>query len=179
MKSLISILLVAALCGCAVPPPQMSRQEALSTTQRHYQGVTQDRILQLVESIFDLSDESDYTYAHTADGLKASRRYDVYLIFIAPSGNFVWDVRAVPDQDGVLVTVQVEEHAGGIGIQTSTELFNTVNPYNMFWERLDYLLGKNDHWPTCDEAEAAVGHKPLYVNQLRPWCYYTDDKRPD
>lgn len=179
MKNGLLIMLAAALFGCAVPPPQMSREEALIATQRHYPGVTQGQILQRVESIFDLSDGSDYTYAYTSDGLKANRRYDVYLVFIAPSGNFIWDVRATPDQDGVLVKAQVEEHSGGIGIQTGTELFNTAIPYNMLWERLDYLLGKSDHWPTCDEAKAAVGNKPLYVNQLRPWCFYTDDKRPD
>ncbi|AEC22239.1 hypothetical protein PT7_P003 (plasmid) [Pusillimonas sp. T7-7] len=28
--------------------------------------------------------------------------------------------------------------------------------YDVFWARMDYLLGKNDKWMTCEEANSRV-----------------------
>lgn len=178
-KNLIAILLAAALSGCIPPQRQMSREQYLQTTQKHYSGVDAEKVLQLAEQMFTLSDGNDYSFSYTDSGLRASRFYNVYLVFGISQGNFVWDVDTVRENGGVLVKIQVEDRSGGLGNPTMSRFYNTPATYDLFWRRLDYLLGKSDHWPTCSEASALYQNNETLWGDISPWCYVTADKRPD
>lgn len=54
---------------------------------------------------------------------------------------------------------------------------NSTAIYDLFWGRMDYLLGRRDEWMTCDEAEARRKAGITY-GQLEALCSVTTDDLP-
>lgn len=179
MRTLIFVLLIVALSGCIPSQRQMSRDQYLKTTQKHYPGVDAEKVLNLVEQIFTLSDGTDYSFSYTDTGLRASRFYNVYLVFGISQGNFIWDIDTEEKDDGTLVKIQVEDRSGGLGSPTMSRVFNTPATYDLFWKRLDYFLGASDRWITCSEASTLYRENENLWGDIAPWCYVTADKQPD
>lgn len=171
MKGLIIAAAAAALvAGCATNRPQLSRDEWLKTTTHVYQGVTKEQALEATEKLFRLADGDDFTFFHTEDGMTAVRKWSFYLVLAAGFGTDYWNIKAVPVDGGVKVTAAVSTQAQGIAPMPTTA--NNVysagttpmagSPvdgtaiYDVFWARLEYLLGKRTAWMTCKEADDRV-----------------------
>ena len=56
---------------------------------------------------------------------------------------------------------------------------NSTAIYDLFWGRMDYLLGRRDRWMTCDEAKARRKAGTTY-GLLEALCSVTtDDLAPE
>lgn len=170
-------LFVMLLSGCAAPPPQMSREEWLAMAQRDYAGVTKDQALSAAEKLLRLADGDDFQITHTEEGISATRNWLAYLVIAAASGTDFWAIKATSIKDGVRVSMQVNTQSQAVTPMatsgsnwTATTMPMSGSPvtgtaiYDVFWSRLDYLLGKTTQWMTCEAADERVRQKITWGN---------------
>lgn len=171
MKNIISALLLASLLGgCAVQHQPQSREEWINTTTRNYIGMGKEQVLTATEKLFRLADGDDFKLTYTDDTVQATRSWTVYLVIAAAMGTDYWTIRANQTGDTVKVTAQVNTQSQAItpmptttsGTWTAGTMPMSGTPvmgtaiYDVFWARLDYLLGKTDEWMTCEQANKRV-----------------------
>jgi len=174
------ILLIAALSfllvGC-VKTPQMTPEEWTQATQRHYDGVSQDEVAKAVEKLFRLADGSDFKTLRLADGLYASRNWGMFVVLTSEYGTDYWLLKMVEKDGGVDVAVRVTTDLAAYTSIERTDQNLTAGPagtlkastmplggetvtgtalYDVFWARLDFLLGKSTEWMTCDQSNQRV-----------------------
>lgn len=163
-------MLALLLGGCATQHPPQSREDWLKTTTRTYSGVTKDQALTAAEKLLRLADGDDFALTYTADTVQATRSWSVYLVIAAAMGTDYWTIRADQVGDAVKVAVQVNTQSQSItpmptttsGTWTAGTMPMSGSPvmgtaiYDVFWARMDYLLGKADEWMTCEKANKRV-----------------------
>lgn len=167
MRFVILLVTFAALVGCAVKQPQMSREEFLRLTQRTYEGKTPEDVYSAAEKLFRLADGDDFRFFHTEDSLVATRSWLVYIVIGGAAGTDTWTVRARPVEGGTKVAVALNTSMGSVLPMPTTggdmaagslpAMAGNVTGsaiYDIFWARMDYLLGKSDKWMTCEESNA-------------------------
>lgn len=163
------VLLFIMLAGCATTRPQLSREEWLAMSSRHYDGITKDQVICAAEKLFRLADGDDFSIVHTEDGIYAVRNWIVYLVFAAGMGTDYWQLKVTTTDNGAKATVQVNTQAQSItpmattsGAWTATTMPMAGTPvggtaiYDVFWSRMDYLLGKRPDWMNCQMADERV-----------------------
>jgi len=176
-KVILNILLLALCCvtlNACVSTPTLSRDEWLRMTNRTYEGVTKEQALAATERLFRLADGNDFMVSHSDDGLVAVRTWAVYLILAASVGTDSWAVRAVENgSGGTRMSVSLGTQAGAVtgvvtgqvgGQYTAAPLtmptmgsaVNGTAIYDVFWARMDYLLGQYPAWMDCGEANRRV-----------------------
>lgn len=194
MRSIIVILLGVVLAGCATSRPSMTRDEFLSTTQRVYQGVDEHEFYAAAERLFRLSDEDDTSFAYPSEhAMLVERDWSTYLVLAYAAGTHHWRIETEPAPGGLRGRVYASMAAssvtgaptGGGGASAITtpmtgSMVNTPALYELFWARMDYLLGKSDDWPSCDTWKARLRSDQTYGN-IEPLCLgmNTDDRSPE
>lgn len=171
MKIWITVFSLLFLTSCA-SNRKMSRDEFLKTTSRTYENKNPEEVLAAVEKIFMLSDGDDYTFVHTKTGMLANRKWLVYLVFAASTGTDSWNVQTEKTEKGTLVQIYASTTYGTVAATSnaSTGVDTTTIPstgnfiqgnslYDLFYKRLDYLLGKSDKWTTCLEFDQFVSER--------------------
>ena len=174
MKPLLPLALVL-LAGCAAPP-QLSREEALKITSRTYDNTPKEKVIAAAERLLRLADGSDFVIQHVDEGFSASRPWGVYMVLAAVRGTDYWQFKAVQEGGATRASVLISTQAQGQGVSMapSTGSWGTsmqplqgsaVNGtaiYDVFWSRMDYLLGMRSDWMSCDQANARVQQKVVW-----------------
>lgn len=189
-KKISGYALLVCVCiftvGCATQK-KMTREEYLKMTNRTYEDVSEDNLLKAAEKLFYLSDGDDFTFHHAPKGLTAIRPWSIYLILAATNGTDVWTVQ---------VNEQINTKKINVSVYGSTAIGGSIMPmvgaggggsvigvpgagggipmsgtaiYELFWSRLDYLLGKTQKWKTCDEIEEEIQAGKLWGN-IESFC---------
>lgn len=172
-----TLLLILALfvSGCATQHAAMTRDEYLKTTQRTYQNIAPDEVFKAAEKLFVLADGDDFSFHYTDDSMSASRNWSVYLVLAAAMGTDTWLVKTQSIANATKVSAMVTTSSGSVapmattgGDWTATGLpgGGRIVPgtaiYDVFWARMDYLLGKSDRWMTCEESNARVAQNIVW-----------------
>lgn len=189
----LTATMVVALSGCAAQP-SMTREESIAATQRIYEGVNESEFYQAAERLFKLSDEDDTRFSYQGEhAMMAQRSWSLYMVLAAAMGTHSWQIQTEPTDAGLKASAYVSMQAanmtgmptggGGASVMTSPSMQNVVSTpaiYGLFWARMDYLLGKSQDWPTCDDWEAKVDSGETY-GLIEPLCLAmnTDDLVPD
>lgn len=198
MRATIIMLVAVFTVGCATtPPPEMTRQEYLALVNRTYDGASAEEVLAATEKLFRLADPDDVKFQHFDNGLRVHRPWMIYVVLAATVGTDVWDVRVAPTQGGTRITVHLSTTTGSItgapmttsGGHTYTQAITTppaggipvssTAVYDLFWARLDYLLGRRDDWMTCEEVTARVKKGFVYGSTEALCSVTTDDLAPE
>lgn len=174
MRILIVVLSLVVMAGC-VTRPQMNREEWLATTSRTYQGVTKDQVLIAGEKLFRLADGDDFLIVHTDDGLYATRIWSVYLVLAAAMGTDYWTIKTAHVDGGIRASVQVNSQSQAITPMPTTGQDWTAGTtpmagspvmgtaiYDVFWARMDYLLGKSQEWMPCSVSNARMKQRVVW-----------------
>ena len=170
MKStILLILLTSFLTACAATHPHLTREQWLQNTTRHYKDISKDDILNATEKLFRLADGDDFKIVQLPNGLYASRKWCVYMIFAAAMGTDYWKVTVTPKGSDQEVTLLVTTQGSAVTpmMTTGSEWTATSMPmggkpvqgtalYDVFWARLDYLLGLKKDWMDCKIADKRV-----------------------
>lgn len=189
----IGVLLSCALAGCATQQPPMTRDDYLKATQRVYADKTPEEVFAAAEKLFRLADGDDFTLTWSDDSLFASRRWSIYLVLAATFGTDSWIVKATPQPAGTRVNVAVSSTAapvtpipttgGNMTAGTLPAMSNSIAStaiYDVFWARMDYLLGKRPDWMTCEQANKRVETKVTWGdNSALCNSFNMADTRPD
>ena len=164
----IVVLGIGFLFQSCVPKRSMTRQEWLTITTRYYKNVTVDEALNSAEKLFRLADGDDFIFSHTSNELRASRQWIVYVVLAVVFGTDHWSIRATRATGGVEMNIQVAtqgsspapffsgpnlEMTGTVSMPMGAASIQGSALYDLFWARMDYLLGKKKEWADCDEAE--------------------------
>lgn len=176
-----TLLLPVLLAGCATPPP-LTREEYLATVSRTYADVTPDQIFSATEKLMRLADGDDFQITHHAEGLRATRNWLAYAVIAMANGTDYWDVKATSSNAGTKVEVQVSTQsagtsvvAGGRGTYAPLTTVSPGNPvmgtaiYDLFFARLEFLLGKRADWMSCAAADDRVKKKIVWGDNS-PLC---------
>ena len=156
-SSLASCLLGVLLVSCATNR-SMTREEWLTNTQKTYTGVTKEELIKKAEEVLTLADGTDFRFAHSEKGFTASRKWIVYMVIAAAMGTDSWSFEVQEKNGKLIASVQAGTQAGSIGADgnggtftapTMGEPIQSAATYKMFWDRLDYLLGKRTDWADC------------------------------
>ena len=178
------------LAGCSPPMNRpMSRAEWLAATQKTY-SASPDEVLNAAERLFTLADGRDFSFMHTPESLIASRRWSVYMVLALSFGSDHWQVDAAPGPNGTVVRVRVNTSdqpvlpmatSGGNATVTTMPLsgrpITGTAIYDLFWARLDYLLGERTDWTNCKAAidKRAAGETWGNIEALCNFANMTDD----
>lgn len=191
-------LITATVVGCAKRGPTQTREEFLAMASRSYEGVSREQALAAAEKVLVLADGEDFKFQHKPEGFLAARRWFVYMILAAARGTDVWEIRAEDQADGAVKVYAfinsdssgtsgalLPTTSGGMAAGTVNSTHATGAPvlsasvYELFWARMDYLLGRRADWMTCKESNARVeANKVSGTNE--PLCSVTTvDKLPE
>lgn len=164
MKKIILYLFVLiTLCGCAAQRTQMTRAEYLQATQRAYKNISADKVLDAAKELFDLADGDDFKYQYTNVSLTAKRSWLVYLVLGASSGVDVWNVNVQEQGPNSVVSVSATTMIGGLAGFTEV-ISNGTALYDLFWTRLEYLLGLRKEWMTCEMSSKRIKAGDVWGN---------------
>jgi len=190
-KPALLILLTAPLAlfaaGCVsstaapvafVPPPFMSRE---------YQNIDKAKLLKACEAALTASDH-DYKISQRSDnGFSAERSWVFVAVIFNQMGKSFWKV-ALEEQDGRIILrarswssidkrsippFPVDTTAG----TTDNEPYLSAALYKLFFDRVDYVLGRRQTWPTCKEAKNDLAAKESGA-ELESLCAYADSTVP-
>ena len=163
--ALIALGAVLLTSGCATKHPPMTRAEYLAMTSRSYEGVTPAEVFAATEQLFLLADPDDVQFTHGPDEIRVTRPWTVYLVLSAARGTDYWRIQATAEggtttvfaaanqESNVIVaapTAQGDVYAGTVPMGGAPIAGTAI--YDVFWDRLDYLLGKRAAWTTCAES---------------------------
>lgn len=192
-------LIAAALllAGCATAPIGPQNREEWQALHMHViSGVTEKQVLDASEKVLRLADH-DFKFDYPDHQLLASRQWSFYAVLAAGFGVDNWRITTKEVTGGVSVTVEISRQsnaitpmptvgvagpgAGGIGVGAGAtpmpgQSISGEFPYAVFWQRLDFMLGKSSHWPNCKEAEKVP--RPQRINSDVLCSVSTDDKAP-
>lgn len=156
---------ICLLAGCAMQQPKMTRDQYLQTTQRTYQGKSPDDIFRAAEKLFTLADGDDFTLHYTDDSMTATRPWAIFLVISAAMGTDTWHIKTKEEAGTTKVSALVSTNFGTItpvptsggdwsasGLPSGGNLIAGTAIYDIFWARMDYLLGVSDRWMSCEEA---------------------------
>ena len=198
----VLILLLFLITSCAPQNKILTREEALrerseqiAATTRTYYNIKSDEVLIAADRLFRLADGSDFDIVHTENSVIANRKWLVYLVFAAAFGTDHWIVLAEQDGANVKVAVRVNTTntpiapmatTGGSQTWTAVTLPGVESSikgralYEIFFQRLDYLLGKSIEWWDCPKAEQKIEEMKL-EGLYEPLCnsFNIADDHPD
>ncbi len=171
----MKLLLVAAvsaaalLAGCAAKQPQLTREEYLKVTQRTYAGKSADDVFIAAEKLLRLADGDDFRFFHDDNSMIATRSWSIYLVLAATMGTDAWTIRAKDQEGSVRVSAALNTSSGSVLPMptTGSDMSAGTTPgmggnvpgtaiYDVFWARMDYLLGLSDKWMTCEESNRRI-----------------------
>lgn len=168
MKFLYLAIFVALVAGCAGrQASSQTREESIAMKTRVYSNADPERVIAAAERLLTLADGKDFSFSHTESGFQASRRWSVYLVIAAAFGTDTWAFSAVKEGAGTKATVIAATSAqsaspmpvatstgGGVTASTGPQIQGAITStalYDLFWRRMDFLLGQSDKWLTCNE----------------------------
>ena len=171
-KIAISAVLAAALASTTFgaraemsPEAPLTRAEALLISTRVYAGKTPEKVFDAISKLFVLADQSKdlvikYPDRHTMIVDRTGSTFPLSL-------KFHWTFRVSPTSAGAEITTSGLT-AGGNSLLSSPDVID------LFYTRLDYLLGVTPTWYSCSEFE---DYKIDHSN-LDALCFRAVDSRP-
>lgn len=141
------------LSGCAAPHLQ-TRDQWLRESQRTYEDRDPEQVIRAAEAVLTAVDPGDVTFAHSADGFTARRRWVVYVVIASAVGEDVYEFKAVQTAEGTRASIRIEQRGQASDGRVSDDSITMTTSYKLFFNWLDYALGKRDRWITCDQAGA-------------------------
>lgn len=159
--------------GCATK--QLTREEQLAMQQRNmkaavrnYQGFTKNEIANAAEKVLYLIDPADSKIIHQEDKVINYRYFIIYLGLGSDVGYDTWVVTMKELEDksidvsvmvgtisnsGLFITAPQPKSLAELNFET--DALDEAESM-LFFERLDYFLGTNPNWRSCENVKEWV-----------------------
>lgn len=194
MKRLSLIVAACMVSGCATVPPS-SRVDWEGIHVRQYDGATAREVQDAAEQVLRLADH-DFSFQYPDGRLVASRNWMIYAVISITGGKDHWVIETTEIDGATRVTAMITRESatttaapvvGGTGIAPVTAgmpgaQITQAAPYQLFWERLEYMLGLRPEWTTCSQFRARLKEttRARDRGQLDALCGVTvDDMTPE
>ncbi len=171
-----SILRVLAFVGVAFVLAACQQQRMITqleydaATLHEFAGFTPEQVAKASRQVLTLLDGEDFKFEDTRIGFVGRREWFNFALIAAESGTDQWEFRVGQDAGITKARMEITRTAGGGMItpfgggyynQPQT-IFNGVAVYAIFWERVDYMLGRRQHWTTCDDMRSRIRAKSTW-----------------
>ncbi len=154
----LAVVFTVLISGCAFSRPDVSRE---NWKIRTYKDVTKEDAVDAAREVIRLSDPDDIIFTTTPDGFSAVRRQLSYYVVESGLDVFVFEFTARETESGVQARIDIHERIERASFSTlGLPVTNIGRPqtsyaYQLFYARMDYLLGLNDRWQNCKDGGAA------------------------
>lgn len=166
-RTSVTALALLSTAACATDR-SLSPTEYENVVTRTY-PVEPVEALAKARQIFELNDRSDYTFSYTDEyRLRAERKWFVYLVFWYADGLDTWEVSALPVSGGTAMRADARRDDMTVP---------GVAAYELFYARMDYLLGIGDQWVTCDDQYDRIADGVTW-GRIGNLCELTDEETP-
>ena len=179
-KTWLLVFSLILLSGCS-STPELTRDEFASITTREYPGLTGEQVLQASEKLFRLADGDDFKFNYSRDNpaietIYATRKWTEYLVFSSATGFDYWKLTTVSGEQGTIATIQLNRHIVSKIVWTyrymnppipahqwpEGEGIKNTSIYDLYWARMDYLLGEREDWMTCKMSKERIKLKVVW-----------------
>lgn len=179
-KAILLLLFISFLAACG-NIPKLSPEEYNLVTNRMYKDVTQEQVLKAAEELFRLADGDDFKFLYSnelsssSEKVEAKRKWMLYYVLGMEHGVDFWTLTANSTETGVHASVRTSRHRtynGHLSVPLSEpnidyepisgnkwaggETIEGTAIYELFWARMDYLLGKRQDWMTCEFSDDRI-----------------------
>jgi hypothetical protein len=168
------ILLLVILIGCAYQPPKQTKEEIIDlrnlrveSSKHTFKDVSIKKTEDAFVAFFDLLDGDDISYDFREGKILVRRDIKDYGLTYSFIGGQYWEIKYKQvDSDVLVSSTHMIEGNGGLfpnqhvpefkenirigGMVNSSSL--SVVDYKLLYSRIEYLLGQNDYWMTCEDA---------------------------
>lgn len=145
MIKIISFFVITILfVGCANP----------ELTIRKYDKYTKDHILNQAKKVFILADDDDFIIDSYRNELNVTR---AKAAFYGYKMDLVFDeyyLKAYKDGNKTTAELTITR---SYGMDKTNKKYLGKSAHNLFWDRLDYLLGEKTRWIGCTEHRLLFG----------------------
>lgn len=170
------ILACLILYGCAIKNQNKTLAELdasyknnIKASTRTYKDKTPLQVRNAAYKVITLLDPDDIKFDVKDGSLMATRFNTYYAVLAVGAGRDWYSVDIQKNENGSTVKFGFYgELNHGLIVQPIAESFrsnipvgahNSINDYNLFFDRLDYFLGLNSVWETCDIAKSKLADK--------------------
>jgi hypothetical protein len=162
-----------SLAACNTTPDLLLDEAAFtSATSRRFPGETRERIVRAAESVLRQSDPGRQITTRT-EGFASFRQFESYGFVVAEGGGDLWTVTSRDLADGAEAVVRLAPRNGGGPAGPAISITGGRNPaplYDLFWSRVEYVLGRRADWTTCGAAESALRGRGQGLAALSGLC---------
>ncbi len=162
------LMCAAALAGCTTARPSMSDAELERVLTRDYPGRSAQDVLAAATRLWRLADGDDFRITPGDGSVAAERQWVFHSQMVRITGTDNWTLTAT-ESGGVtkarmsLVTQKRTTTVSSFGMTPTTQTGALIGGpvkgtaiHDIFWARMDHLLGERVDWMTCAEADARV-----------------------
>lgn len=118
-----------------------------SFTTREYPGISKDAILEAAKKIFIYAGKKDFRLDSFRNKLLASRTKVNYYGFLVVSHEDFWILSIDNENDTPLAKLELSRVHD---YKFDKPEYISKSAHELFWSRLDYLLGLSDEWTSCN-----------------------------
>ena len=166
------LLILVTLAGCFPNEgPTSYEPPRIKEDTRDYPGITKEQALNASEKIFQLADGTEMKIKRGSSRLDAKRPHES---LVYKSSWERWKVEAREADGSTYVTVSAAFDKEGSKVYP-----RGIGIYNLFFSRLDYMLGASKDWMTCEQYAARLRLDTTWGHENRFLCNDADDKVPE
>ena len=180
MRAWAGACLAALILGGCNSHQIVDRSDFIAEGTRNYSNEPRERIIEAARIVLRHSDPTDFEFRDTLTGFTGLRRYFIYAVIAASNGREKWEFQTEADGKAVRAAVSVSEagvSTGGYSTQPYEGRMASVPLYRLFWDRVDYMLGRRPDWVSCEQAEAVLKASNTGTLALGGLCGPTSDGR--
>jgi len=181
MKTLLvgTLIILIGLGGCA-SSSKTSKDEMMAAATRTYEGVSSQQVIQAAEKLLKLVDESRFKFDREDHKLTATRSGQLFTALGATDVTAVWLVSTQEKDKATVVTIEAgwQKSLPSSGKREMLKRPEGTAVYNLFYNRLDTMLGRSNEWITCKGMKQAIKQGEA-SGDIRMLCAYSDDKLPE
>lgn len=185
IRSMVALSALAAT-ACAPTDQEWTRESSEQATARVYQGVAPAEAIRQAETVLRLADGKDVRFSYGPNSFVAQRDHLIYMVLAAAPGTFSYHVNAESVPGGTKVRMTIANQSTAIlpgavvpqiptTVPSATDQVRMVEPYDLYFSRLDYLLGKSGEWVSCSDAPKKFGGT---MEAYAALCRSAADNRP-
>lgn len=155
----VGLVLTAMILGGCNAHQIVDRSDFIAEGTRVYTGEPRERVIEAARNVLRHSDPSDFEFRDTLTGFTGLRKYFIYAVLAAAEGREKWEFQTEAEGKSVRAAISVSEAGVSGNGYTATPYegrMASVPLYRLFWDRVDYVLGRRSDWVTCDQAEAGL-----------------------
>lgn len=145
IKSILLVLVAIFIAGCA-PKPELSMQK--------FDKYTKDEVLNAAKKIFILADNENFiidSYRNELNVTKFKAAHYGYKMDIVVDKLYF---KAFSEYNSTRAELSMNR---SYGVDESDSKLMPKSAHNIFWNRLNYLLGEDVRWETCTEYRLKMG----------------------